>query len=102
MGNRRVQQSVLGFYSIEIHCGGYVVSWLHGLLEVSFKAFLEMARDVLRFKTLHIEHGVSCGVVVVVKVDGDLARVLLPISVSSVVRVLFHNLHLQLGCALLF
>jgi len=98
---------MLGFYSIEIDgggdvVGGDVVGGLHRLLKVSFKPFLEMARNVLRLETLHIEHGVVGGVVVVVEVDGDLTGILLPVPVGPVVLVLPHDLHLQLGSAFFF
>ena len=92
----------MGLNSIEIHGRSYIVCRLHCFLEISFKAFLEMARDVLRFKTLHIEHGVVGGVVVVVEVDGDLAWVLLAVPVGSIVLILTHDFHLQLCCAFFF
>ena len=104
MGNGGVKQGVLGFYSIEIDSGGDVVGGdvvggLHCLLEVTFEPLLKMAGDVLRLKTLHIEHRVVGGVVVVVEVDGHLAGVLLPVPVAPVVLVLPHDLHLKLGSA---
>jgi len=92
----------LGLDSVEIHCRSYIVCRLHCFLKIPFEAFLQMARDVLRFKTLHIEHGVVGGVVVVVEVDGDLAWVLLAVPVGSVVLVLTHDFHFQLCCAFLF
>ena len=73
---------MLWFDSIEIDGGGDVgggdvVGGLHCLLEVTLKPFLEMAWNILRLETLHIEHGVVGGVVVLVEVDGDLTGVLL-------------------------
>ena len=82
MGYGGVKQGMLWFDSIEIDggcdvCGGDVVGGLHPFLEVTLK-FFEMAWNILRLETLHIEHGVVGGVVVVVEVDGDLTGVLLP------------------------
>ena len=83
MGYGGVKQGMLWLDSIEIDggCdvgGGDVVGGLHRLLEVTLKPFFEMAWNILRLETLHIEHGVVGGVVVVVEVDGDLTGVLLP------------------------
>ena len=87
--------------SIEID-GGCDVGGLHRLLEVALIPFLEMAGNVLGFETLHIEHGVVGGVVVVVEVDGDLTGVLLPVPVGPVVLVLPHDFHLKFGSAFFF